>query len=440
MRDLFDGLVDPLGSLVQGGEVARVWFSGEQSDFVRLNRSLVRQATSVRQASATLSLVNGGRRIDTSFTLTGIASTDREALARAIARTRSTIADVPEDPHLAAPDAPHSTDTRIAAELPDTAGVIGQVLGAARGHDLVGLYAAGPIWRGFADSRGQRNWHESAWFDLSFSLFLDGDKAAKGSYAGGHWDDTAFSARFDQTAGLLGNLALPPITLEPGHYRAYIAPAALAEMLELLNWGSFSGKSRAVKQSPLIRLWDGAAALHAGVNLHESFEGSIAPLFQSDGFVKPARVTLVQGGRAATPLVSPRTAREYGIASNNADDGESAQSLSLEGGTLAHEDILGQLDRGLYIGNLWYLNYSDREACRITGMTRFATFWVEDGRIVAPVAVVRFDDTVYRMLGSELEALTRDAELVPDSNTYGERSTRSITTPGALLRDFAVTL
>ena len=38
-----------------------------------------------------------------------------------------------------------------------------------------------------------------------------------------------------------------------------------------------------------------------------------------------------------------------------------------------------QLDTGIYVNNLWYLNYSDRPAGRITGMTRFATLWVEEG-------------------------------------------------------------
>ena len=72
--------------------------------------------------------------------------------------------------------------------------------------------------------------------------------------------------------------------------------------------------------------------------------------------------------------------------------------------------MLAALGTGLYIGNLWYLNYSDRPAGRMTGMTRFATFWVEGGRIVAPVTPLRFDDTLYRMLGREphrLHALAR---------------------------------
>ena len=76
---------------------------------------------------------------------------------------------------------------------------------------------------------------------------------------------------------------------------------------------------------------------------------------------------------------------------------------------------------GLAIGNLWYLNYSDRPACRMTGMTRFATFWVEHGKIVAPVDVLRFDDTLYRMLGDNLEALTTRARAAARSRTRTAR-------------------
>ena len=41
------------------------------------------------------------------------------------------------------------------------------------------------------------------------------------------------------------------------------------------------------------------------------------------------------------------------------------------------------LGTGLFVGNLWYTNFSDRAACRTTGMTRFATFWIDEGEIVA---------------------------------------------------------
>ena len=65
---------------------------------------------------------------------------------------------------------------------------------------------------------------------------------------------------------------------------------------------------------------------------------------------------------------------------------------------------------------------------------------MENGRIQAPLNVMRFDDTAYRILGENLEALTRERDLVPDADTYGERSTVSMRTPGALVKDFALTL
>jgi predicted Zn-dependent protease len=138
--------------------------------------------------------------------------------------------------------------------------------------------------------------------------------------------------------------------------------------------------------------------------------------------------------------VSPRTAREFELAANGANAHEMPEALAMAGGELPERDALAALDTGLAIGNLWYLNYSDRPACRMTGMTRFATFWVENGSIVAPVNVLRFDDTIYRMLGDKLEALTVERELMLESNTYGARMLTSTTLPGALLTEMQFTL
>ena len=94
------------------------------------------------------------------------------------------------------------------------------------------------------------------------------------------------------------------------------------------------------------------------------------------------------------------------------------------------DDALGT---GLYVGNLWYTNFSDRMACRTTGMTRFATFWMDNGDIVAPIGVLRFDDTAFHLLGDRLEGLTDTSELLLDPSTYVERSTASARMPGAVV-------
>jgi predicted Zn-dependent protease len=182
------------------------------------------------------------------------------------------------------------------------------------------------------------------------------------------------------------------------------------------------------------------ASLSPKVSMSENTAAGVAPGFQGDGFLKPPEVKLIVEGKLGDALVSPRSAKEYGLAANGAGGGEAPQSLDCAPGTLAEADALAALDTGLHISNLWYLNYSDRAAGRVTGMTRFATFWVEGGRIVAPVSPMRFDDTLYRMLGEKLVDLTRERELLLDPSTYGERSTASARLPGVLLSGLRFTL
>jgi hypothetical protein len=54
--------------------------------------------------------------------------------------------------------------------------------------------------------------------------------------------------------------------------------------------------------------------------------------------------------------------------------------------------------------------------------------------------VLRFDDSLFRMLGPNLEALTENTELLLASDTYEERSLSSARVPGALVSGLAFTL
>jgi predicted Zn-dependent protease len=226
----------------------------------------------------------------------------------------------------------------------------------------------------------------------------------------------------------------------PGGYRVFLAPAAMAEVLGMLTWGGFSLAAHRTATTPLIRLARGQSALSPLVNIAENARVGLAPKFQGEGFVKPDVVSLITAGRFKECLASPRTAAEFGVAHNAAAAAETPVALDMAPGSLADTDILGELGTGLLIGNLWYLNYSDRNACRFTGMTRFATFWVEKGQLTAPVNVMRFDDSVYRVLGSNLINLTAERELRLSTDTYESRSTRSMHIPGALIDDFRLTL
>jgi predicted Zn-dependent protease len=132
-------------------------------------------------------------------------------------------------------------------------------------------------------------------------------------------------------------------------------------------------------------------------------------------------------------LTSPRSAREFGLRSNAASDHESPESLRVSPGTMPAAGALALLGTGLSVSNLWYLNWSDRNAARATGMTRFACLWVEDGEPVAPIEAMRFDDGVYRLLGDALEALGDVAHPMPSTDSYDGRALAGIEAPAALL-------
>ena len=440
MRAYFEELADFLEARARASEIILSRLSAEDSDFIRFNQSRVRQATGVRQVAWALTLIEGTRRIDASVTLSGIAAVDRDTLGGLLDTLRIGIADVPDDPFLLVEITAVTSVAERRGALPDPAEVIDEVLEMGRGLDLVGFHASGPIYKGFSSSLGVRHWHAVENFAFSWCLYHDRDKAVKSSYSGDAWDRAALGSKMAFAREQLARLGQPARKVTPGGYRAYLAPAAMTEILGMLSWAGFGLKSRQTKQSGLLRMASGDERMSPMVTIAENTVEGIAAGFQAEGFVKPGRVELIRAGELAGALVSPRSAREYGVATNGANAGETPESLDLAAGSLPQAEALQALGTGLYIGNLWYLNFSDRSACRLTGMTRFASFWVEDGRIAAPLDVMRFDDTAFRMLGANLEALTRERDLVPDGGTYGERSTESMRTPGALLRDLALTL
>jgi predicted Zn-dependent protease len=434
VKEQFFELAAGLERELKAGEILLSSFHAERSDFVRFNQGKVRQAGSVEQRYLTLRLVRARRQASAT-----VSGEDFDSLKIILARLRDALDGLPEDPWLLINEKPQSTSSERRGALPQAQTVVEDVITKAEGLDLVGFYAGGTIYRGFANSLGQRNWHEVDSFNFDWSIYRQADQAVKTSYAGFEWREEDFAEAMDTAVDQVRLLEKPRKDIEPGEYRAYLAPRALDELTGLLSWGGFSARARATKQSPLLRMQEGEI-LSTKIFVKENTQDAIAAAFQADGFVKPAEVALIAEGKLKDALVSPRSAKEYGLETNAANGAESPQALDVAAGTLEQSDVLKALDTGLYISNLWYLNFSDRPAGRITGMTRFATFWVEGGRIAAPLAPMRFDDSIYRMLGENLADLTRSRELLLDPSTYGERSTSSTRLPGALLNSLRLTL
>ncbi|MFK7824051.1 MAG: metallopeptidase TldD-related protein [Oligoflexales bacterium] len=439
MQDYFYKISDNLFKQLVAQEILLLNLQGEESDFTRFNQSKIRQSGLVFQEFLSIELLKGNKHASGSLTLSKDLQEDLQCIKSMLGSLRDLIKEVPDDPHLLFNTKLQNSEYLGEATEYESEHIIAEICKNACKQDLVGFLACGRIHQGFANSLGQKNWFEADCFNFDWSLYHRADKAVKSQFAGTKWDQNKFSQILSQNQNHLANLKPQAKTIKPGSYRVYLAPAAHAEIISLLTWGGFSHKALATKTSPLQKLFEKKATFSPKFGLYQDNTHSMAPNFDSMGYVYTQDCGIIKAGNFSHALISPRTAKEFDLVPNNPGS-ETPKNIVLEGATLEPEAILEKLDTGIYISNLWYLNYSDHSNARITGMTRFACFWVENGEIKAPIEVMRFDVSVYDIFGKGLIDLCSESELLLSNSSYHKRNTSSLNLPGALINDFMLTL
>jgi predicted Zn-dependent protease len=440
MKSYFKKVSEYLFNSLESNEILILNFDAEQTDFVRFNHAKIRQAGNVDQATLTLSLVYKRKSLNSVIRLSLDYQKDSVLLLRTLYYLRREIPELPQDPYLMYERNLNSFDRETKNKSLDSFNITDSILQGCHSLDMVGILSTGAIMKGFSNSLGQFNWHESQSFNFDWSMYTDTGKAIKQNYSDQVWDQNIFSSLLDESKQKLQVIDNKEQTIQPGEYRVYLSPSALNEIVDMLSWGGFSYKANKIGSSPLHLMMKGEKKLNKIVSFTEDLTNGISPKFHSDGFIKPDTTELIINGEYKSSLISPRSALEYSVNHNAAEYYESPVSINLKEGAISNDNILATLKDGIYISNLWYLNFSDLNNGRITGLTRFGCFKVSNGEYQGPINTMRFDETVYNIFGDKLMGLTNNKQLLIDSSTYEERSTHSSTIPGAIVEDFKMTL
>lgn len=75
-------------------------------------------------------------------------------------------------------------------------------------------------------------------------------------------------------------------------------------------------------------------------------------------------------------------------------------NLILDGEDGSSLDLIGQVERGLYVNCLWYIRMVDPQAALLTGLTRDGVYLIEDGKVVAESNNFRFNMSPVEMLAN----------------------------------------
>ena len=439
-EEIFNKASDYSFSLLRDNDVLNLNFNAEETDFVRLNKSKVRQVSNVEQASLDMDLLCGEKKASLGIDLCADELLNRELIKEHLTNLQSEVDSLPNDPFIT----PLSNEgtSRVVNEgmVPSVDEFVDLLGGIMAKVDLAGYLTSGSSYRGNANSLGQKHWFASTSFFFDYSLYTAKEKAIKGSYAGSHFERSEFDTKMNESISSLAQMDKVQKVIAPGKYRVYLSPSAVSEISGMMGWHALSGGAYKRGECPLSELYEGKKKLSEKFDLNEDFSLGLSPRFNGLGEVAKEKIELVSKGEMKELLVSKATEKEYGLKSNQAGNGEGPRSLSIETGDLKREDILKELGTGLYLSDLHYLNWSDKQKARLTGMTRFGCLWVENGEVVGPIKDLRFDETLYQIFGDGLEKITDFSDVQMTTGTYGNRSIGGSKNPGMIVENFSFTL
>ncbi len=440
MENIFNDLSEKLFSHLKKDENLIISFDGENSQFIRFNNASIRQTGLVDDATMGLKYIANGRTCHGAFTVSGNQDIDIQRAECEIDRMRIESKEIPADPFLVMPKNSGSSNKIQKVNGLPFENAVNALTPVMEGIDFVGIWVNGKMYRGNANNLGQRHWFETDSHCMDYSMVTASHQMVKGCYAGSDWNQENYEKYVENSKSKLKIMNRKPVKVDTGRYRTWFEAAAVADFLGMFSWNGISEASLRQGCSGFGRMRHEDVRLSNKLSLAEDFSPGLCPKFNSEGEVSRDSLSLIENGKLKNTLVSSRSAKEYNLKSNYAESGEYLRSPRMDPGNLNHSKVLKELDKGLYLSNIHYLNWSDNSGGRITGLTRYACFWVENGEIIAPIKTMRFDDSFYNFFGNQLVELEDKLTLVPETSTYEKRSLGATICPGILVNSFALTL
>jgi predicted Zn-dependent protease len=244
-----------------------------------------------------------------------------------------------------------------------------------------------------------------------------------------HWTDLSrSSSRLDVAGSVVRAVAQARASggrteLPAGRYEVVLGAEATGELLGFLPDTGFSGTlaaagigitTRAGQQAvaPLVEVADDGGA-DVGLPIGFDIEG-----------VTKRRVAFFAGGRVGEAVTDLATAAALGRPSTGHAHiareqvpGPAAANIVMAGGPHTEDELIAQVEQGVYLQRFWYTRLVERVAGTITGVTRDACFLIENGRLTAPLDGMRFTESVLSVLAG-VQAVGAEVKSQPIMNVW----------------------
>jgi len=201
-------------------------------------------------------------------------------------------------------------------------------------------------------------------------------------------------------AGEIAKAASNPKPGEPGEYMALLGPMVFADIANQV--GSLSSA---------FLIETGQSFLVDKINLDvaskeftliddPTLPGTLGSRAFDDEGIPSKRNVIIENGVLKTYLHNSTTAKRFGVETtgNAGIIVPYPWNLIIEPGNKSLEDLISEIDNGIYVTNNWYLRYQNYRTGDFSTIPRDGMFRIKRGEITESIRELRISDNVLRIL------------------------------------------
>jgi len=236
---------------------------------------------------------------------------------------------------------------------------------------------------------------------LEISVRAFTSEVSSGHFVSISGDEEKFNpSEAGRTAGKIAVAALNPKAGKPGRFTALLGPLVFADLISQVGRVS-SAFLVDIGQSFLVNKMGSQIACDKLSLIDDpTIVGSLGARAFDDEGVPTRRNVIIENGILRSYLHNSFTAKKYGVETtgNAGLISPHPWNLIVEPGERSFEELLAEIDEGIYVTNDWYLRYQNYRTGDFSTIPRDGMFLIRNGTLSSSIRELRISDNMLRIL------------------------------------------
>ena len=425
-----DDIFTIFDKILQNTDDVQLTIGIEEAVFIRYSNSYIHQNSFLKNAVVNVKVMRNNRQANVSVSSLE-PKTIKNAIkeARKIAKVSPSIDDLPE---FLKESTAKSVEGERKLDFKKCFNLVKKVIKKSGKYPAYGILRSSNVVWALGNSYGLRLYQFTP-MDYISIILMNGRQSTFNSFYNLDFDLEEISKMRKKIM-----FKSEPDSIEPGEYEVILESPAVADILNHMSYISFNAKSVFEKISFFEegkKVFDDRVTIYDDKDMPSGFPF----YFDLDGQERK-RLTIIEKGICKEIPCDRFYGKKLGKESTGHSFGEISSSpipmhLVMEKGDKTLEELISSVDRGIYVSRFHYVNTVKPFDVTLTGMTRYGTFLIKNGKIRKPLKNLRFTQSMVEAF-SNIEGISSEVVLHSNSDFYSIPEPSHTFCPSLLIRKF----